>query len=160
MENIKIYEVDSRYVDYLVPYAPHLFHNKKAGQQNERKYIGVVLHINGLDYFAPLSSFKDKHYRMKETIDFIKIKNYAVVNLNNMFPITKEHCSYVDISLEQNLKYRALLLAEYRVIKSIQDKLRKNAAIIYKLKTSGINSSMTKRCNDFVRLEELCLSYK
>lgn len=160
MDNIKIYQVDSCYVDYLVPYAPHLFHNKKIGQQNERKYIGIVLHINGLDYFAPLSSFKEKHYRMKETIDFIKIKNYAVINLNNMFPVESKYYTYVDISLEYNLKYKALLLAEYRVIKSIQDKLRKNAAVIYKLKTSGVQSSMTKRCNDFPKLEELCLAYK
>ena len=25
MENIKIYEIDAAYIDYLVPYAPHLF---------------------------------------------------------------------------------------------------------------------------------------
>ena len=109
---------------------------------------------------SPLSSFKEKHYRMKETIDFIKIKNYAVINLNNMFPVESKYYTYVDISLEYNLKYKALLLAEYRVIKSIQDKLRKNAAVIYKLKTSGVQSSMTKRCNDFPKLEELCLAYK
>ena len=46
MDNIKFYEVSEDYVDYLVPHAPHLFRNKKQGQQNSRKYIGVVLHIN------------------------------------------------------------------------------------------------------------------
>ena len=75
MESIKIYEIDAAYIDYLVPYAPHLFHNRQKGQQNERKYIGVVLSINGFDYFAPLSSFKEKHKSMKESIDFIKVKN-------------------------------------------------------------------------------------
>ena len=65
MDNIKFYEVNPKYIDYLLPYAPHLFHNKKPGQQNERKYIGVVLSINGFDYFAPLSSFKEKHKSMK-----------------------------------------------------------------------------------------------
>ena len=57
MENIKLYEIDPAYINYLGEFAPHLFHNKAAGQVNERKYIGVVLTVNGMDYFAPLSSF-------------------------------------------------------------------------------------------------------
>ena len=65
MKNIEFYEVNNAYIDYLLPYAPHLFHNKKPGQHNERKYIGVVLHINDNDYFAPLSSYKSKHDAMK-----------------------------------------------------------------------------------------------
>lgn len=35
------------------------------------------MEINGYKYFAPLSSFKDKHKRIKEGVDFIKIKDYA-----------------------------------------------------------------------------------
>lgn len=120
MDNIKFYEVSEDYVDYLAPHAPHLFRNKRQGQQNSRKYIGVVLHIEDIDYFAPLSSFKDKHKRMNETLDFIKIKNYSVINLNNMFPVPNDCYSYVDISKECNPKYKSLLLAEYRHIKSIQ----------------------------------------
>ena len=56
MENIKIYEINAAYINYLVPYAPHLFHNRQQGQANERKYIGIVLQVNGLDYFAPLAT--------------------------------------------------------------------------------------------------------
>lgn len=160
MDNIKFYQVSSTYVDYLVPYAPHLFHNKQKGQQNERKYIGVVLHINDMDYFAPLSSFKEKHGRMSEGLDFIKIKNYAVINLNNMFPVPKGCYTYVDISKERDMKYQTLLLAEYRYIKSIQETLRKNAAILYRLKVKGEISALTKRCNDFLMLEELCRKYR
>lgn len=40
MENIRIYEINAAYINYLVPYAPHLFHNRQRGQANERKYIG------------------------------------------------------------------------------------------------------------------------
>ncbi len=159
MDNIKLYEVSEDYVNYLVPYAPHLFHNKKQEQQNSRKYIGVVFHIGEIDYFAPFSSFKDKHKRMNETLDFIKIKNYSVINLNNMFPVPNGCYSYVDISKERNLKYKSLLLAEYRFIKSIQEKIRKNAATLYKLKIKGEKSALTKRCNDFLLLEDLCKKF-
>lgn len=39
MDNIRFYEINAKYVDYLAPYAPHLFHNSKKGQANQRKYI-------------------------------------------------------------------------------------------------------------------------
>jgi protein AbiQ len=159
MNNLKFYEVFAAYIDYLAPYAPYLFRNKKKGQQNERKYIGVVIQINDLNYFAPLSSFKDKHKKMKDTIDFIKIKNYAVINLNNMFPVPDGKYTYVDISKERDYKYKSLLLAEYRFIKSIQSQIRKNANNLYKLKISGEISALTNRCNDFLKLEKLCKKY-
>ena len=72
MDNLKLYNIDADYINYLLPYAPHLFHNKKPGQQNERKYIGIVLKINDVNYFAPLSSFKAKHSAMNEALDFLK----------------------------------------------------------------------------------------
>ena len=82
MDSIKLYEIDEKYIDYLLPMAPHLFQNKKPGQQNTRKYIGVILIVDEFEYFAPLSSFKDKHRRMQESLDFLKVKQYAVINLN------------------------------------------------------------------------------
>ena len=160
MENIKLYEVNADYIDYLSAYAPHLFQNKKPGQNNERKYIGIVFQINGLDYFAPLSSFKQKHHRMKEAVDFIKVKDYAVINLNNMFPVPLTERKYVDIRSEKDPHYRALLLAEYRFIKSIQEKIRKNAQNVYKIKIKeGTSSALAKRCNDFLVLEKACKEY-
>ena len=43
MENIKLYEINPASINYRGIFAPHLFHNKAAGQVNERKYIDVVL---------------------------------------------------------------------------------------------------------------------
>ena len=161
MENIRLYEVDANYVNYLTAYAPHLFHNKAVGHSNERKYIGVILTVNGLDYFAPLSSFKPKHAKMPEAVDFIKIKNYAVININNMFPVPIGQVSYVDISKERNPKYKSLLLAEYRAIKTMQDKIRKNAKIVYTHKIENGNATaLAKRCNDFLLLEDASKKYK
>ena len=71
---------------------------------------------------------------MKDSIDFIKIKDYAVININNMFPVPHSQCKYVDISTVGDPHYRALLLAEYRFIKSIQEKIRKNAKTLYSIK--------------------------
>ena len=130
MNNIKFYEIDEKYINYL------------SG-------------------FAPLSSFKQKHYAMKESIDFIKIKNYAVINLNNMFPAPESTRKYVDIGSQPDLRYRSLLLAEYRYIKSIQEKIRKNAQALYKIKLKDKNTtSLAKRCNDFKALEKASENFK
>ena len=145
----------------ILPLMHHTYSviSKKDNRMRENILVWYI-QVNGVNYFAPLSSFKEKHKKMRDSIDFIKIKNYAVINLNNMFPVLEGKYTYVDISKERNAKYKSLLLAEYRYIKSIQEKIRKNAATIYKLKISGEVSSLTKRCNDFIKLEELCKKYK
>lgn len=48
MENIKLYTVSDKYIDYLSIYAPHLFHNKKPNQIHKRVYIGVILKVHGM----------------------------------------------------------------------------------------------------------------
>lgn len=137
-----------------------MFHNKKENQENERKYIGILLTVNGLDYFAPLSSFKEKHKNMKNNMDFLKVGNYAVINLNNMFPVPKSQCIYVDISKELNPSYKALLSAEYRIITSLTNRIIKNAKSLYEYKIKNSNKSpLAKRCNDFKLLEEKCKEY-
>jgi protein AbiQ len=119
MDNIKFYEINEAYIDYLSPHAPHLFHNSKKSQTNTRKYLGVVLRVNDMDYFAPLSSHKAKHDKMKESLDFLKVGRYAVINLNNMFPVPEKECHYVDFSVIKDKVYKDLLLAEYRIVKQM-----------------------------------------
>ena len=158
---IGFYEIDEKYVDYMGQFAPHLFHNKQENQQHKRKYIGILLTVNGYDYFAPLSSFKPKHQHMKEVLDFMKVGNYAVINLNNMFPVPARYCHFVDFSKETDLQYKKLLESEYRIIKARQDKIFKNAATLYHHKIcSGEETALAKRCNDFRLLEEKSLLMK
>ena len=161
MENIKFYEISETYIDYLSPHAPHLFHNSKKEQVNTRKYLGIVLRVYDMDYFAPLSSFKAKHEKMKEGMDFLKVGRYAVINLNNMFPVPVSECKYVDFSMVNNKIYKDLLMAEYRIIKQMQEKIRKRAEQLYQHKRINGNSTpLAKRCNDFDRLERLCRSWQ
>ena len=161
MDNIKFYEINEAYIDYLSPHAPHLFHNSKKSQTNTRKYLGVVLRVNDMDYFAPLSSHKAKHDKMKESLDFLKVGRYAVINLNNMFPVPEKECHYVDFSVIKDKVYKDLLLAEYRIVKQMQGKIGKRAEQLYHHKcVNGDNTALARRCNDFIKLEKLCLNYK
>ncbi|MBD5472231.1 MAG: type III toxin-antitoxin system ToxN/AbiQ family toxin [Lachnospiraceae bacterium] len=121
-----------------------------------RKYIGVVLEISHFSYFAPLSSFKSKHKKMKESVDFIKIKDYAVININNMIPVPKGQLIELNINTEKDPHYKFLLQAESREINRQKSRIRKNAEIVYNhKKRNGNLTPLAKRTNDFEMLENL-----
>lgn len=161
MADLEIYEIDSAYIEYLSNFEEHLFKNKKITQDFSRKYIGIILEINGFKYFAPLSSFKPKHKRLCETVDFIKVGIYAVINLNNMFPAPINLCNSVKIENIKNEHYRNLVRAEYRIIKQKTEQIINNAKDVYnhKMINDG-KSKLSQRCNDFRKLEMKCKEYK
>lgn len=70
--NLKIVKVDSKYCDYLRRYDNKVVYNKF--DKELRPFIGVLFKIDNIEYFAPLSSPKPKHLKMKNTLDFFKIK--------------------------------------------------------------------------------------
>ena len=151
-----MYEIKDEYIKYLSNYQDHIF----AQQDRNRKYIGIVLEIQGMRYFAPLSSYKEKHKRMTERIDFIKIKDYAVINLNNMIPVPNSQVVDIDINKEKDPSYRFLLQAESREINRQKAKIRKNAEVVYNYKKSNSNrTALAKRINDFELLEKLSKEY-
>ncbi len=78
---------------------------------------------------------------MKNNMDFLKIGNYAVINLNNMFPVPKSQCIYVDISKESNLSYKALLSAEYRIINAMTDRILRSSKSLYEYKMKNGNTT-------------------
>lgn len=158
--SLKFYTIDEPYVDYLAPSSPHLFRNARRDQGNSRKYVGIVLQVNGFNYFVPLSSYKPKHQKMKNGLDFLKIKDYAVLNLNCMIPVPDGAFHEVVFADEKDLRYRSLLQAEYRVVKQMSERIEKNALNLYKHKLeNGVATKLAARCNDFAKLEELCKSY-
>ena len=157
-KRLKIFEVKSEYIQYLSNYQKHLFLH--TNEKDKRKYIGIVFQINGINYFAPLSSYKTKHVKMRESVDFIKIKDYAVINFNNMIPIPQSQIVEIDINKEKDMSYRYLLQAESREINRQKNRIRKNAEVVYSHKIhNGDSTALAKRTNDFKLLEKLCKEY-
>lgn len=157
MKKLFFYEIDPQYIDYLSQFSEHLFHNAKKQQKYSRKYIGILFEINGMKYFAPLSSYKEKHSKLSESLDLIKIGNMAVLNLNNIFPVPEGVYKLKDPATEQNQQYRVLLNNEYRIIKQKADLIIKNAELIYRYKITNTGKlKLRQRCNDFQLLEKKC----
>ena len=155
MQKLKIYEIKKEYIKYLGHYQKHIFYDEGA-----RKYIGILLEIQGYKYFAPLSSFKQKHNKMAESVDFIKIKDYAVINLNNMIPVPDGQYVLVDVNGTKDPHYKYLLQAESREINRQRSRIIKNAQIVYSHKIRNQNATpLAIRTNDFILLEQKCKQY-
>ena len=149
-------EINDAYIKYLNSYDKRVPLPKQKNQLNNRKYIGVLFSINNINYFVNLSSYKPyKHDKMNESVDFIKIGTYAVINLNNMIPVPNSEIIKININKEEE-KYKNLLLRERRIIKKRKNDIYKNSQIVYKYKLmNNENSSLAKRCCDFKLLESV-----
>ena len=163
---LKWYIADKEYVNYL-----REFDNKVENIDYNAKlkpYIGILLTINEFNYYVPISSAKEKHYRIKEGMDFIKIKQddriIGVLNLNNMIPISdknvkclkyKEIEKYREFSNDKEKKlYISFLSFELDLINNKLEKIKKSAIKLYNEKINNPESNISKRCCNFKLLEE------
>ena len=146
---MKLYVVEEIYIKYL-----NRVENKVAYNKNKtRPYIGIVLSIEGREYYAPLSSPK-KHKNMIENISFLKIKNgeLGVINLNNMIPINSNHLKFYQTP---NQKHNELLKDQSRWLTNNKKKIVKKAETLYKLaKKRKLPRGIYKVCNNFEQLEK------
>lgn len=168
---MKWYAIDKDYMNYLKQYDGIV---PRIEYQNRMKcFIGVILKRDGIDYFAPLSSYKPKFAGLKNDMDFFKIVNpktrkiYGAININNMIPVS-HHC-YTEITYEnldnfrsffnerEKKQYWKLLNTELQFLK--EDIIKQNAENLYKLVQNKPNSKLAKRCCDFQLLEEKCIEY-
>ena len=96
--NLKIVKVDYRYCDYLRKFDNKVAYN--AGNKELRPFIGVLFEIENMKYFAPLSSPKEKHSRLKNTLDLLKIDGgkFGVINFNNMIRVYENN--YEELAYE------------------------------------------------------------
>ena len=162
--NLRIVRVNSDYCDYL-----RQFDNKVAYNKNEkelRPFIGILFKIDSCEYFAPLSSPKPKHKKMKNTIDFYKIKNgeLGAVNFNNMIPVKEESYELVDLNKKVTsifeLKYQNLLKEQLSWLNENYYQVKNNSAKLYKLYNANkLPDNIRKRCCNFKLLEQKCKEY-
>lgn len=157
-QKLYFYEVEDEYIEYLSKFDIKIMYSKRENRKFKRKYIGILFQISDKYYIAPLSSFKEKHKEIKERIDFIKIGDKAVINLNNMFPIQLEQIKKVEIEKEKDYNYKELLRNEYKLCVPKFKKIIANANILYK-QVTVYKMKISSRCCNFKLLEEKCELY-
>ena len=163
-KSFKIVKVDSKYCDYLRQYDNKVSYN--AGTKDLRPFIGVLFMIDKCEYFAPLSSPKPKHSKLKNTLDLIKIENgtYGVVNFNNMIPVMDKN--YVIFDLNKKTENRAenyrleLLRNQLRWLTANKKDVNTKSKLLYNLyKSNKLPKNVKDRCCNFPLLEEKCREY-
>ncbi len=161
---MKFYHIKEDFIAFL-----RQFDSKVAENKNQsRPYVGVVLEINSVKYYAPFSSPKQKHKKMKNGKDFRKINNgmYGAINFNNMIPVLDSALIEIDIANISDVKYRRLLQNQYNSIKADEKCILKTAENLRKLIFEDENNLsehdriVKQRCCNLVLLEEKYIEWK
>ena len=164
--------VDEHYLNYLrenyearIPYSNY-------GVDKYKPFFGELFRSGNMSYVTQISSPKQRHYSMKNSMDFIKIYDLksgtrllGVVNLNYMFPALTSSLIDLDyatidrhrtfINDNEKSRYINLLKIELRQMNSIG--IENKAKKVYQHKLTNPNSSVSLRCFDFKSLEYACL---
>ena len=163
-KNFKIVKIDYNYCDYLRTFDNKVTYN--AGKKDLRPFIGILFKIEKIEYFAPLSSPKPKHIKMKNTLDIIKIKNgdYGVVNFNNMIPVTNSNYTIFDLNKKTSNKkeeFRIKLMRnQLRWLTANKKNIYTKSKLLYNLyKNNKLPEKVKERCCNFPLLEEKCKAY-
>jgi len=151
---IFFYDVDKEYIGYLKQFEqkiPNISYDK-----HDKFVCGIVLTVNGFNYFAPVSSF-NKSQKTNFLIND-KIGNaVASIRFSFMFPVPNELLKIKEFHKEEE-KYRNLLQYEYKYCNKHIDEIYKKAQYVYK-RVKIKDSFYSKICCNFELLEIKCLDY-
>ncbi len=164
MERLFLATINTDYTRFLRKYDNKVSIN--YDDKEGRKYIGILFKVEDLLYFAPLSSPKPKHTKMKDNLDFMKIKNgkWGCINFNNMIPVRQGEYKKVDIASFINnditKNYGKLLNNQLLWCLNKENLIIKKAKRLYSsYKKNQIPEFIKKRCCDFPLLEKVSLKY-
>ena len=151
--SLKFYEVDKNYIIFLKKYdgqVPDFIYSR------HNKFVcGVVFKIGDIDYFAPISSFKQQQRTNIVILD--KGIPISSIRFCFMIPAPPQVVKLKDFSVEPQ-SYQDLLNAEIKFCNSNVNRIFKKAEEVYKI---GSNRShpLAYSCCGFKLLEAKCVEY-
>lgn len=143
--NLRLYSISDTYCNYLRKFDDKVYDNKEFTRNHTRKYLGIALTINNINYFIPMSSPKptdyfDKSFKIprKSIPTIIRIvdirksdKLYGTLRISNMIPTPIEEIEPYDIHKEKDINYKNIVLSELSFISRNQNKIIKYASKVY-----------------------------
>lgn len=154
---MKLYIIDDEYIDYLSKFDNLIALNKSK----TRPYVGIVLKINNISYFAPLYSPKPKHTTYRDNSSFIKIKNgeLGIIRFSTMIPVPEDCVQLLNVN-EQDEKYKALINEQIILINQNEKNILHRAKVTYDCVTKRTNKFLINISCDFKILEKHYKNYK
>lgn len=154
---LAFYDVNEDYVNFLKTIDPKIPNIKY--DTNNKFVCGVVLDVNGIQYYAPVS-----HMNKKQQTNFLIYQGdraIASVRFSFMFPAPMEVLTKKDFKAisQYDSQYANLLATELSYCSSHSEALMKKALSVYKI---GCNKDhvLNKVCCDFPALEQGYMNYK
>ena len=152
-----MYDIEKEYKDYLRKY------DKRVSLKENRKFYGILVTRDKIDYYVPFTSKVNKHTSSKLTIN-IKEKNQTIAKLllNNMIPVNIEDAKMVAIEKEQYRDYYNKEISYLRTPKLEEEIIRK-ISTMYQILEDEENLDyefFQKVCCNFKLLEEKCKEWK
>lgn len=154
-DQFKFYEVNKGYVKFLQKHEGKI--PNISYETNDKFLCGVLFDINGMKYFAPISSFT-KPQKTNVLIKSASGKIISSVRLSFMFPIPDQLVRVKDFSQEE-YRYKRLLMEELDFCNKNSHKIMKKALYIYQTVKYGSDALLKKNCCDFDRLESVYTQY-
>lgn len=177
MEDLKVYSVSDKYIDYLRKFDPNVYSNKVDNRTHTRKYIGVVVRLAGYNYYIPMSSPKDTDYQVagdskvikKSIVPIIRmvVKNSkgekelkGTLRISHMIPVPETELELYDLDNELDTEYKDLVQNEVIFIRKQSERIVANAHLLYKQKQMNDETAgYVKFALDYPMLEKLCDEY-
>jgi len=155
MSIFKFYEVDKDYVDFLKQVENKI--PNISYERNDKFLCGILFSINGMNYYAPISSFNQQQ-RTNILIKNEEGKILSSIRLSFMFPVPDHFATVKDFKKEVPA-YKRLLMEELEFCNKNAEKIISKAQYIYDSVVNGPNDLMQKNCCDFIKLEKQYLAF-
>ncbi|MGL4905105.1 MAG: type III toxin-antitoxin system ToxN/AbiQ family toxin [Cetobacterium sp.] len=165
-----IKKISESYLSFLADGQPERETQLQWNKAEKRVYTGVVLEMGRFKYFAPLTSPKEKHKKLSNSIDFKKLRlekkngqilELGALNLNLMIPIP--HHEIIDIDLRQETSFYAdIIKKQYKVLTLLKEAIERDAEKLYDKIVNNNNcpENLKKRCLDFSHFEQKYLEWE
>lgn len=173
--------IDTNYLDHLRSKEPRIPHSD-YGENHYKPFFHTLFVVDGLAYVTQVTSPKERHRHMHNTLDFKKLfietNNFkkgkrtrfyvGAVNLNYMFPVPTDKLKDLDFgrieevrSFENDKKRQKYVYFLKQELKAINELHLENAAQkLYRVKYSSPEAPVSKRSLDFKQLEQYAKQYK
>ncbi len=169
------YLLDKAYLDYLREFDP--FVPSLDGYGGKFKpFFGKLFTVNQVDYYAPISSGKQKHIDFQETNLFYKVylhnetdeekrkkKPAAIIDLKHIVPVPVAQATPLDVtsilnndaygSASEKSKYLVLLRQELAWVNRNEERIVENARILRGKCFASETYHIHKRCLNLKLLE-------
>lgn len=160
---MKFYHIKDDYISFLREFDKKVSENKQEG----RPYVGTLIQMGDVGYYAPFTSPKKKHLQMKNGKDFRKIDQgkLGAINFNNMIPVANTALMLIDIDHEPDLQYRRLLQNQYKAIKADFSAIVQTAKALRKIvlteddQLTAYDRRVKERCCNLKLLESIYIQY-